>query len=135
MRRFDMRICTVPNSSMFKCMVSNWARPRKLIHLEFGISHRSTLATVKRFSEETRKIIKNHQGVDQELYTKAVFNSLKSGYSFKVICFNTQGTKKQVVQEDIIFRISSLARCLGIEVTFQERSLSVSGEHITKHYL
>eukprot|EP00746_Dinoflagellata_sp_MGD_P086349 gnl/MRDRNA2_/MRDRNA2_34172_c0_seq1.p1 gnl/MRDRNA2_/MRDRNA2_34172_c0~~gnl/MRDRNA2_/MRDRNA2_34172_c0_seq1.p1 ORF type:complete len:860 (-),score=100.18 gnl/MRDRNA2_/MRDRNA2_34172_c0_seq1:37-2616(-) len=134
-RRFDMRLCTVPNSSMFKCMVANWARPRKLICLEFGISHRSTLATVKRFSEETRKIIKNHQGVDQELYTKAVFNSLKSGYKFKVICFNTQGTKKQVVLEDLIFRISSLARCLGIEVTFQEQSLSVSGEQITKHYL
>merc|ERR1719161_2706807 len=26
-RRFDMRLCIVPNSIMFKFMVANWARP------------------------------------------------------------------------------------------------------------
>merc|ERR1711904_460793 len=72
-RRFDMRLCSVPNSIMYKAMIANWARPRKLIHIDFAISHRSTLAAVKRFSEEARQIIQNHLGVDQDLYTKAVF--------------------------------------------------------------
>lgn len=134
-RRFDMRACLIPNSLFSKHMLSNWKRPRKLIYMELGISHRTPLVAIERFSTEVRAMINNHPDVDRELYTKAVFANLNKGYMFRVVCFNAQKTKKQFVQQDIIFRISTIAQRLGIVITFDEKSISVQGESVQCHYM
>jgi len=133
-RRFDMRACTVPNSWLATKIVSNWKRPRKLIFLELGVSHRTPLNAVKMFAEQVRATINNHDGVDQQLYTKAVFRSLDTGFAFRIVCFNSQGTKKQFVQQDLIYRISQLARELDVIVTFKEQTISVEKQDILAHF-
>eukprot|EP00928_Gymnodinium_smaydae_P032895 TRINITY_DN2371_c0_g3_i1.p1 TRINITY_DN2371_c0_g3~~TRINITY_DN2371_c0_g3_i1.p1 ORF type:complete len:842 (+),score=191.73 TRINITY_DN2371_c0_g3_i1:43-2526(+) len=132
-RRFDMRACHVPNSIIAKSMISNWERPRKIILLDFALSHRSPPEAIKKFSVDAMGIVKNHPDIDQQLYTKAVFNKLTSGYMFRVVCFNMPGTKKQFVQQDLIFRFSQLARKLGVVLTFNESSRVFDGP-AEEHY-
>jgi hypothetical protein len=139
-RRFDMRACVVPNATIVENMASNWERPRKLISIEVALSHRSPLEAVKKFSDAAQNIVKNHKDVDQQLYTKACFRKLENGLNFRIICYNARGTKKQFVQQDLIYRISGLARSLDVAITFCETShqvvkLEQSSEQGGVHYL
>eukprot|EP00929_Paragymnodinium_shiwhaense_P051230 TRINITY_DN25797_c0_g1_i2.p1 TRINITY_DN25797_c0_g1~~TRINITY_DN25797_c0_g1_i2.p1 ORF type:complete len:514 (+),score=104.28 TRINITY_DN25797_c0_g1_i2:221-1762(+) len=134
-RRFDMRACHVPNGIMAANLISNWQRPRKLIFLEFAVSQRSPLKDVKRFGQEALNIVKNHPDVDQKLYTKAVFRKLQTGINYRIVCYNQHGTKKQFVQQDLVFRLSELARKFGLMITFNEATRSIIHEDFKEHYI
>lgn len=130
-RRFDMRAVWVPNSLFVEHAVANWnTRPRKLIYIQYAVSHRTPVELCKTFQEQVNKLVQNHAGVDQNMYTKVALRKLDAGLNFLVVCFTAHGAKKQVVQQEIILTIVALSRKLGISLTFNQQNSYVEREEV-----
>mmetsp|Transcript_82349 Transcript_82349/g.176344 ORF Transcript_82349/g.176344 Transcript_82349/m.176344 type:complete len:718 (+) Transcript_82349:68-2221(+) len=131
-RRFDMRAVTVPNSAFMKGAVANWnTRPRKLIHIDFAVSHRAPVELCSIFQEKVEFLVKNHVGVDPQQYIKARFRGLDAGLMFMLVCFNARGHKKQAVQQDLVFKIAVIAKNLGIHLVFQQSTVDNQVENVS----
>lgn len=132
-RTFERTLVSVPNSRLADFIIDNMARrPTRRVWITVGLTYETTSAQMSEAVARIKRILSEHEGVDQEFYLVRFTDFGSSSLDIMVYYFSKSIVWDEylAVREDVNLKIMDTLEEMGLSIAFPTRTVHLAADEM-----